>query len=216
VSAQRRDASDFEALLDTAPDAMIVVDAAGEIVLVNAQAERLFGYQRDQLLGRQVELLIPERLRSRHQEHRHAYSAQPTTRPMGAGLILHARHRDGHGFPVEISLGALQSDGLLVSAAIRDISQRIKSEAQARERDARVAAAEAELARHREAQRQAVEINDNIIQRAVLALYAIQDGRNVDAIEAIEATLVQARKIVADLHRARDPKPGDLRRGRSA
>ncbi len=119
----------FRALLEAAPDAIVVVASRGEIVLVNAQAERLFGYERDELLGESVELLVPERSRAAHRADRDGYLADPHTRAMGAGLELHGRRRDGSEFPVEICLSPVQTAaGLLVSSAIRDVSERKQAE----------------------------------------------------------------------------------------
>src|SRR5579859_3351494 len=85
----------FAGLLEAAPDAMVIVDSGGEIVLVNGQTERLFGYRRDELLGRPIETLVPDRFRIGHPAHRSAYAHDSRTRPMGAGLDLSARRKDG-------------------------------------------------------------------------------------------------------------------------
>lgn len=113
------------ALLEAAPDAMVIVDGTGIILLVNAQTEAMFGYPREELLGRSVEMLVPERFRSQHRPLRQGYSANGHPPPRRAGLELHGLRRGGHEFPAEISLSALQtSDGLLISAAVRDVSDR--------------------------------------------------------------------------------------------
>jgi PAS domain S-box-containing protein len=125
IDAEQR----FGALLESAPDAMVIADDTGTIRLVNAQTEALFGYPRQELLGRPVEILVPRRFRSGHRVHRRGYAASQQVRPMGAGLELHGLRRDGSEFPVEISLSPLQTrDGLLVSAAVRDVSGRKAAE----------------------------------------------------------------------------------------
>jgi PAS domain S-box-containing protein len=117
-------------LIEAAPDAMVVVDVSGAIVLVNAQLERIFGYTRQQLLGRPVEILIPQRFGHRHVQQRRDYFGHPRVRAMGAGLRLYALHRDGHEFPVEISLSPIKADGrIMATASIRDISDRKRLEA---------------------------------------------------------------------------------------
>lgn len=114
----------YRELLEAAPDAIIEVDREGQIVLLNGMTERLFGYQRENLLGQPVEILIPVALRAAHVHNRSAYSDQPITRPMGSGLPLQARRKDGSCFPVEISLSPTKfGDGGAI-AIIRDISER--------------------------------------------------------------------------------------------
>lgn len=115
----------FSALIDALPDAIVIVDRRGLIVDLNVRAAGLFGYARTELLGEPVELLLPERLRGRHVGERDRYNQSPHVRPMGAGMSLLARHKDGHEFPVEISLGPYQSkDGPLVVSTIRDLKER--------------------------------------------------------------------------------------------
>ena len=107
-TASDRDAARYRQFLEAAPDAMLVVDAAGTIVVANVLAERLFGYRREALLGQPIEILVPERARGRHVGLRQAFVAAPQTRAMASGLDLAVRRRDGSEFPAEISLGPLQ------------------------------------------------------------------------------------------------------------
>jgi PAS domain S-box-containing protein len=155
VSERRRAASRFRGLLEAAPDATIGVDAAGAIVLVNAQAERLFGYPRTALMGRSIDMLVPDAARNAHPAHRARYAADPLPRSMGAGLRLSARRKDGTEFPVEISLSALDTeDGFVVSAAIRDITERLAAQS---ERERLLADAEEERARTRQLRSERLE-----------------------------------------------------------
>jgi PAS domain S-box-containing protein len=124
ISAEQRAGVRFRGLLEAAPDATVCVDESGRIVLVNAQAERLFGYPREELTGQPVEILVPDAAKAGHPALRAGYAAAPRPRLIGAGLDLSARRRDGTTFPAEIALSALDTDqGTLVSAAVRDVTQ---------------------------------------------------------------------------------------------
>ncbi len=119
----------FRMLLESAPDAMIIIDEQGKIAIANAQAGEMFGYRRREMLGQPVEMLLPERLREGHVGHRNGFTAQPRLRPMGPGLDLLARRQDGSEFPVEISLSPVRSDaGRFVSSVIRDVTERKRME----------------------------------------------------------------------------------------
>jgi PAS domain S-box-containing protein len=119
----------FRGVLEAAPDAFVLVDTSGRVALVNSETERLFGYPRDELLGELVELLVPQRFHTGHARHRMNYFADPQTRPMGIGLELSGRRKDGSEFPVEISLSPLSiDDARLAIAAIRDVTARKRTE----------------------------------------------------------------------------------------
>jgi PAS domain S-box-containing protein len=119
----------FQSLLEVAPDPIVIVDMHGAIVIVNLQTELTFGYAREELLGQPVEVLVPENMRGLHTTHRHGYEIDPRTRPMGIGLELFGRHKDGSSFPVEISLSPLTTDSeTLIISIIRDITARKRAE----------------------------------------------------------------------------------------
>jgi hypothetical protein len=129
ISALKQPDSTFEQFLESVPDAIVGVERGGEITLVNRQAEALFGYSRDELLGHKLERLIPDRYRNTHPAHRDGYFEHPRTRPMGAGVELFAVRKDGTEFQVEISLSSIEtSEGKLAIAAVRDVSDRAEGE----------------------------------------------------------------------------------------
>ena len=133
VEERQRAENRLQMLIETAPMGIVIADKRGCISDVNAQALQMFGYGRKELLGKSVETLLPERLRESHEGHRTGYSKDPHARPMGVGMELFARRKDGTEFPVEISLGPLQTgDELLISSIVVDISARKKMEKQLR------------------------------------------------------------------------------------
>jgi PAS domain S-box-containing protein len=124
-------------LVDAAPDGILVADERGKIVLVNAEGARMFGYDKDELIGQPIDILVPAAVRGRHPEHVARFRGAPRLRPMGSGLELHGQRKDGSEFPVEISLSPIPHEGqVLVVAGIRDVTQRRAIEAQARRSNA--------------------------------------------------------------------------------
>lgn len=125
----------FRALIEAAPDGIIVIDHDGKIELVNAATEQIFGYPRDELYGQPIEALLPQRFHDNHREHLARFIASPRRRPMGSGLDLFGRRRDGSEFPLEISLSPIATataHGTVIAAAIRDVTERKRIESEAR------------------------------------------------------------------------------------
>lgn len=131
----KKSESKFVGLLESAPDAMVIAGNDGRIQMVNAQTERIFGYERNEIIGKEVEILIPERFHNKHTGHRLGYVEHPKVRRMGVGMELFGRRRDGSEFPVEISLSPMKlagEEGILVISAIRDITKQKETEAEIR------------------------------------------------------------------------------------
>jgi len=147
ITERKRAETKFRDLLESAPDAIVIVNEQGRIVLTNAQTEKLFGYPREELLGQPVEILVPHRFHGEHAGHRQNYAHSPRPRAMGADLDLYGRRKDGTEFPVEISLSPLETgEGKLISSAIRDVTKRKQAEQEAELHRQELARSNAELA----------------------------------------------------------------------
>jgi PAS domain S-box-containing protein len=138
----------FGGLLESTPDAIVIVNALGRIVLANSQTDQLFGYRPNEMIGKPVEILVPERFRAGHIAHRTGYFGDPKTRSMGAGLALYGLHKEGMEFPVEISLSPLTTeDGVFGMSAIRDVSERKRAQEALEEKTRALEAAQEALVR---------------------------------------------------------------------
>jgi PAS domain S-box-containing protein len=192
------DEDQFQTLLEVSPDALVLVDADGVIVRINHQTELLFGYAREELLGQPVELLLPERFGGRHRHHRAGFHARPRIRAMGEGLELFGRRGDGSEFPLDISLGPVETGGgVLVVAAVRDATERKRAEEVSRQ-----------LAANQLRRRQALELNDGVVQGLTAVALALDLGELEKAEELLTSTLVSARRLVSHLLGELDDEPG--------
>lgn len=191
----------FRTLLESAPDAMVIVNSDGEIAIVNSQTELMFGYAREELLGQTVELLLPEQLRDQHRAHRAKYVSDPVVRQMGAGLELIARRKDGSKFPVEISLSpVVVESSSFVSSVIRDVTERKKMEQetiaaqQAAERANKANSAFLAAASHDLRQPvQALSLLNGALRRTV------KDARALEMIENQEHSLLAMTNLLNSL-----------------
>ncbi|MDH3611657.1 MAG: PAS domain S-box protein [Gammaproteobacteria bacterium] len=191
----------FRNLLESAPDAMIIVDEVGEMAIVNAQAEHMFGYDREELLGNKIEMLLPDRVRESHIGHREKYASKPNLRPMGLGMDLVGQRKDGSEFPVEISLSPVSTPkASFVSSVIRDVTRRKKMEQQiiaaqeAAERATKANSAFLAAASHDLRQPvQALSLLNGALRRTV------KDERALEMIENQEHSLIAMTNLLNSL-----------------
>jgi protein-histidine pros-kinase len=191
----------FRMLLESAPDAMIIIDEQGKIAIANAQSEEMFGYGRHEMLGQPVEMLLPDRLRGKHVGHREGFAAQPRLRPMGLGQELLARRKDGSEFPVEISLSPVRSpEGHYVSSVIRDVTERRRMERE-------IIAARQEAERANKANSAFLAAASHDLRQPVQALSllngalrrTVKDERALEMIDSQEHSLIAMTNLLNSL-----------------
>lgn len=207
----------LRSLFEYAPDTMVLVDQSGRIARVNAQVEAMFGYAPDELLAKPVEVLLPERFRQEHIEHRAGYQIEPHIRTMGAGLELSGRRKDGSEFPVDIMLSPIETrEGRLVIAVVRDTTQRKRAEEAQREYAERLKILSRRLMEVQEAERRHIarELHDEIGQVLTGLKLSLEMCTRLPA-DQVSMSLGQAQTLVNDLMaRARklslDLRPGML------
>lgn len=197
----------FRQIIESSPDVLLIASLDGTIEMINDRVSDVFGYAPHDVIGHAVEMLIPERFRESHVQHREGYAAEPRTREMGAGFELFGVRRDGSEFPVEVSLSPMEVDGQTkVIADVRDVTERRRGEQAARE-----------LREMHMRQRQAVEINDNIIQGLTIARWSFDLDQIAEARRAVERTIEAARALVDRmLETSGEIEPGSLTRERPA
>ncbi|MBI2875307.1 MAG: PAS domain S-box protein [Candidatus Tectomicrobia bacterium] len=191
----------FQGLFESAPDAILVVNSQGRIVRVNRQAERMFGYLREALLGQSIETLLPERFREQHGEHCANYCAEPRIHPMGADGEIYGRNKVGSEFPVDIMLSHLEtSEGRVVLSVVRDITERKRAEEALREYAERLQTLSHRLVEVQEAERRhlARELHDEIGQLLTGLKLTLEMSLRLSA-DAYQASLREAEALVQDL-----------------
>ncbi|WP_322857807.1 PAS domain-containing sensor histidine kinase [Mycobacterium shigaense] len=190
----------FHGLLESAPDAMVIVASDGRIMLANARTDQMFGYSREELIGCTVEVLIPPQFRGDHERHRADFFAELVPRQMGVGLQLWGQRRDGSEFPIEVSLSPLRTDqGVLVSAAIRDVTEQLALRSQ-------LADARAETEVFAERERIAGDLQDHALQRVFAVGLALEGtiprARSPEVQQRLSAAVDDLHGVVQDFRNA--------------